>query len=139
MFNMKLLGGKRLERKLRSLGAKLAGQAQIQAMRVAMEPVRIAIIAKTPVRSGRLKSNFKISSRKGNKGFSTSINSGTRKQLRIKANATGYYPSAIEFGTRRMAARPFMRNTFGRMRTQTLNIYTRELKQTIRAATRGLL
>jgi len=72
------------------------------------------------VKSGKLKASIKRINRT-RRGISRSkIVTGGRTELGIPADAKGYYPAAIEYGSRNQAAKPFMRKALSDLKESVL-------------------
>jgi len=99
-----LLGDAELKRALDSLPKTLRNQAIRLALRQEAEPVRDlakTLVSAQSTRTGRLARSLKIRARRQRRGIiGVNILTGTREELGIPPNATGYYPAAIEFGWR---------------------------------------
>ena len=124
MFDLKVKGARKLNAKLNRMQKGAARKAVRPAMHEALAPVVSAAKDYAPTGdSGRLKkfikSFVKNSRRSGINGY---IVTGTRKQLRIPADAKYYYPAAIEYGTRFISPRSFLRRAMGSKRSQALKI-----------------
>lgn len=121
-LDLRLIGNKRLEKKLANLERKIGKKVMRDSAIEAMEPVKDLAKARCPVDTGRLKNSIKVVAYSGDRGRiqSAQVRTGTRKQLRIKANAKYYYPAAIEYGTRKRAARSFLRSALGDLRTSVI-------------------
>jgi len=67
-------------------------------------------------------------------GASATVFTGSRADLQIDANASGYYPAALEFGYRHarsgnfVPARPYLRPALYNNQSRVLNIMKRELR-----------
>lgn len=95
-------GWEELERKLQSLGDRMQSQDVLEeALMAGAEVVREAIAAAAPRRTGILASDIHVS-RKGRIKYSVRIGPGLK----------GFYGRFLEYGTSKMAARPFMRPAF---------------------------
>jgi HK97 gp10 family phage protein len=123
MFDLKIDGARRLNKKLNKLGTNVARKVVRPAGRAAMEPVLQAAKNYTPVDTGRLRDSIKVYVRNSRQfGLDVGIQTGTRKRLKIPADAKHYYPSAIEFGTPTMRGRSFMRRAIATRKEQALKI-----------------
>lgn len=123
MFNLDIKGAKRLNRKLDRMGTTAGRKVVRPAMRAALVPVVQSAKAFAPVDSGRMRQSIKAfvtNSRRD--GIDGRVRTGTRRQLRIPADAKYYYPAAIEFGSRRMSARSFLRRAVTARKREALKI-----------------
>jgi HK97 gp10 family phage protein len=100
-------------RSLQNIERKIARKVIKQSTRAAGKIVHARVKADAPVRSGALRKSIKLRAlRRSRSAQGVRIITGDRKTLGIAAGATGYYPAAIEYGTRRTPARPFIRPAF---------------------------
>lgn len=130
-FSIKILGDKKLQKKLDKLSKRVQGPLIKDAARAAMEPVKDLARAHAPVLTGSLKKSIGIGtfSRKGRIG--AVVRTGTRRQLKIPPEAPYYYPAAIEYGTRKLTANPFMRSALFARKGKALNIFRSYLKRVL--------
>ena len=110
---IELLGDKKLDAAL----ARLSGPAQKKAFRKsareAFKPVLAAAKQKVPVDTGKLKKSLKLRSLKRSRGtIGVEVRTGTREELEIPADEPGYYPMAVEAGTKTQPAQPYIRPAF---------------------------
>ncbi len=100
IVDISILGDKQLQRKLRRLATQVQKKIVKKALREAGRPVLAAAQQKAPVgKSGRLKKSLKLRARKQRRGeFGVEIRTGTRTELGIAADASGFYPMSIEYG-----------------------------------------
>jgi HK97 gp10 family phage protein len=107
-FNLEIEGWDELEDKLRALGVEINSQELLEdSMNEGAEVVRSAIASSAPYRTGQLSGNIQVS-RQGRKKYS----------LRIGPSGRGFYGRFLEYGTSRMAARPFVRPAFDGVRSE---------------------
>ncbi len=133
MFSLSIKGSKKLNKKLNNMKLGVARKIVRPALHSALVPVVQTAKALAPVESGRLKKTIKSfvkSSRR--RGAIGQVRTGTRRQLRIPPDSKYYYPAAIEYGTRHMAARSFLRSALGRQKNRALKILGREIDQRLR-------
>jgi len=134
LFSLKLLGAKKLERKLTALGKRLGGKALRDATKEAMEPVAKLARSRAPVHFGRLKASIKVATLSRKSGAQgAQVRTGTRKQLRIDQKTPYYYPASIEYGTRDRAADSFLRSSMGDLKGQVIRSFSGILKKFIEA------
>ncbi len=103
MATAKLQGGDELIEKLKKLDYAVRGQIISTAVMAGANLVRASAEQKAPVHMGRLKRNI-IAELQQQESFLTSFVVGPA--------ATAWYGRFPEFGTRFMAARPFLRPAF---------------------------
>lgn len=129
-FDISILGDKDLDRKFAQATAKLQKKVLRPAMRKGARPILQDAKVGAPVRLGRMKKTLKIRAMKRSRNrIGVMIQTGTRAQLGIDANDPYYYPMAVETGTRRMAARPFMRPALKKNKAKTMGILSREIRR----------
>lgn len=122
-FDVSVLGDRALQKKLDRLGKAAGGKMLQSAMREAMKPVLAAARAAAPRDTGTLARKIKLSSvRLRGKGKGVAVRTPTRAQLGIPKDAKGYYPAHVEFGTRKMPARPYMRPALETNRSRALEL-----------------
>lgn len=101
-ISVRIEGWEELERKLRQLGSTINEQELLEnALMDGAEIMRDEIQATAPVRTGQLRDSIEISKR-GREKYS----------VRIGPSGKGFYGRYLEYGTSRLAARPFMRPAF---------------------------
>lgn len=126
MFDLEVKGQRRLNKKLNRMSTGLARKIVRPAMKEALEPVVSAAKTFAPVDSGRMQKFIKpFVQNSRSRGITGAVRTGTRKQLRIPANARYYYPAAIEYGTRNTPPRSFLRRALGSKRREALTILGR--------------
>lgn len=105
-----MIGDEEVMKLFKQLPDNLQKKFARQAMRKEAKKVMAKVVAATPVHSGRLKESWKLKALKRNrKRIGLYIESGTRSELGVAAFYRGYYPAHIELGTRKRAAKPFLR------------------------------
>ena len=130
MFKLNIKGAKKLQRKMAKLERKVQNRVMLKAMKDAMQPVVPAAQARAPVERGRLRKYIKVTTKNSRKvGLLAMVQTGTRKQLGIPADNKYYYPSAIEYGTRHISARSFLRRALGSKRNQVLDDFGRNIRR----------
>lgn len=132
-----LKGVEELKKKLRKLRGTAMRRALRQAVRAAAKPVRD--LAKQIVLddSGALRRSLKVKSgRRSKKLISAIIVPGTRAQLGIAENATGFYPTHIELG-RKGKTQPnrFLRDAMELQRQDAIKDITKGVQDGIARAT----
>ena len=128
-FDISVLGSAEIERKLGNLAVKVQRKVMRKAMRKAAKPILETAKSLVPVDEGKLRRSLKIRALKRRRGsFGVQVKTGTRDELGIAPDDPYYYPMAVETGTNKVAARPYLRPALKLNRTESLNILARELK-----------
>lgn len=92
-----------------------------------------------PAKSGKLRKSLKVRAIKRNrKGIGVVVITGTRQELGIKPDDKSYYPFSLEYGTKNMSARPFMRPATESTRGAVENTVANELNSKVSELARGL-
>lgn len=132
-INFKLLRIREIVRRLDQVEQKLERKILRKAAREAARPIRAKAESHAPVRTGRLKRSIKIrASRRSRRTFGVNVWTGTREELDIDPEATGYYPMSIEYGFTtkdgtRVAEQSFLRRGLEEERDTALDIFEREV------------
>ena len=138
--DISLLGDKALSKKLRRLETKVQKKIVRKALRAGARPILASAKALVPYseglrrRSGKhLRDTLKLRALKARKGrFGVQVLTGTREELGIAANESGYYPLSLEYGGGNAPAQPYLRPALDMNRVRS----TRIVHYTIR---RGIL
>lgn len=120
MFDLSVIGEKRLQRKLASMEKRVAHKVVKDSLREAMEPVKDLAKRRAPADRGLMRRSIRTAARANKRGATALVRTGTRKQLKIPADSRYYYPAAIEYGTRTQPARSFLRAALGRLKNAVL-------------------
>jgi HK97 gp10 family phage protein len=105
-YDIEIEGWEELEAKLQAMAADLNTQETLEnALNEGAEVVRDSIAGSAPVRTGQLSGNITIS-KQGRVPYS----------VRIGPSGAGFYGRFLEYGTRKMGARPFVRPAFDGVR-----------------------
>ncbi len=133
MFDLKLLGDKRLARKFNKLALRFQVKALREAGKAALRPVASLAKVRVPVASGRLRASIKVATFSEHRGrtIGAAVITGTRKQLRIAADDKYYYPFAIEYGSKQRAPNSFLRSALADKKTTALGIFQDELRRQV--------
>ena len=121
MFDISVLGDKKLQKKLSDLDKKVGSKVMKDAMRQSMSTVKDLAKQRAPVVTGMLRKSIRIGVKSNRKGVSAMVRTGTRKQLKISPDNPFYYPAAHEYGTRYMPARSFLRSSLGDRKNMVLS------------------
>ncbi len=127
VLQIKIDGAKELEKKLLSFEPKLARRIVRQTLRAAAKPILAAAKANVPVLTGALKESLKLRVMKKAKhryGILVATAKGWFK-------GDTYYGAFVEFGTSKMAAKPFIRPAFDSEKENAERIIIDDLKQGI--------
>jgi len=135
---------------MRQLAPKLQKKGLTQALRKGMAPVRKSAKAKAPVDTGALKkaitvrTNSKLGRREGGAAVQLGIRGGAKEYANNAQNrregragksyeqgGNQFYFRFLEFGTSKMAARPFLRPALQENISKTTQIVTEELRKAI--------
>ena len=109
-FRLEVQGFADLERKLQELPAKLSKKAARKGLRAGAKIVADRAKQLVPTDTGRLRRSIKVrAGQRSRKNISVLVLTGTREELGIPASARGYYPMAIEAGSSKTPAQPYMR------------------------------
>ncbi len=117
MFDISLLGDKDLQRTLNRLPTVVQGKAMRRALRTGAKVVQEDAKRRAPVDQGDLRRGIKVrSGRRSRIGPSMLVSFPDRTKLR----SGGYYPIAIEYGTRHQRAQPMLRAAIREKRLKVL-------------------
>jgi HK97 gp10 family phage protein len=109
---------------LRNLPLHLTDEVHTKALKKAAEPVRFRLIYTTPEDTGLLVSDLRIAKSKYRVAGQHQVIVGFRK----KKEGHGYMAHMLEYGTEKMAARPFMRPADEKTKAEQEAIYTAQLQ-----------
>jgi HK97 gp10 family phage protein len=130
MFDISVIGNKKLEKKLSKMEKKVQSKLMKKAMKDAMKPVQELAKQRAPVLDGLLRRSIRLGVKTSRRtGISVMLRTGTRKQLKIPADAKYYYPAAHEYGTRHMPARSFLRSSLDTKKEIVLKKFSTELNK----------
>lgn len=128
-----------LNKALAELEPHLQKRIVSRALGKAARPVLATAKANVPVDTGKLRDGLKIRrrgpSRKTPHRQSARVTTPTRKELDIPADATGYYPAVIEYGSesRELAPRPYLRPALAANASQAVNTLREETAKGIKS------
>lgn len=128
-----------LNRKLRALGPDLATRALRAAVAAGAQEIKKDVVARVPVATGTLRRAvytkfIREESGPERKTFFVGVRSGKRYQ---KKNLDAFYWRFLEFGTARLAARPFIRPAWDARAGAALNRIKAKLAERIEKFARG--
>ena len=115
-----------LEQKLLQLEKMTAAKAVRGALMTATRPMRDRARALAPVDTGNLVSQIRARSALAGQ------QRGTAATVHLLVGESGYYGSFIEFGTAKMAARPFLRPAFDETAPQVVERFRASLARRIK-------
>ena len=153
-FTFSIDGLKELDRQLRALPERVAGNALATAVSAGARVIRDEVIARAPVDTGALKSQIftkRLRSPSASEKMSiVGVRGGlakyakTKKNVRsgkagqaYKTNGKTFYWKFIEFGTSKMAAHPFLRPAFDAKEQEAVKAITDKLDERIQKAVAG--
>lgn len=153
-FTFSIDGLKELDRQLRALPERVAGNALATAVSAGARVIRDEVIARAPVDTGALKSQiFTKRLRSPSASEKTSIvgvrgglakYANTKRNVRsgkagqsYKTNGKTFYWKFIEFGTSKLAAYPFLRPAFDAKEQEAVKAMTDKLDERIQKAVAG--
>lgn len=108
----KLFGAKELLAKLNRLEKKVRNKLMRRAIRNGIKIAHQTILGITPVLTGKLRQSLKVRKVPGKtrRGvIRIGVQTGSREELGIPANAKYYYPAAVEFGHPKAPPHSYMR------------------------------
>lgn len=122
-------------RELKKVSKIIGRKILRQALRAGAKPIRDSVRSLAPRgKTGRLKKHIKVlAARRSRRGPGMVVRTGTRKEMRIRANAKGYYPAVQEYGSdkRNIQAVRFMRRGFRDNQGRAVKIIGTEIKMGI--------
>lgn len=126
-FDVSILGDAALTKVFQGLERKVAGKVLRPALRVAAKRIRdVARANAAPGLTGATSEHIRVkgSSKKGR--LAVQVVTGSREDMGIPADAKYYYPSAVELGTEKMEAQPFLRPALDANRAAALGMIRAE-------------
>ena len=151
LFTFKVEGLQELDRQLRALPERVAGNALATAVSAGARVIRNEAMARAPVDTGALKSQIftkRLRSPSPSEKMSiVGVRSGLAKYANTKRNVRSgkagktyktdgktFYWKFIEFGTSKMAAKPFLRPAFDAKEQDAVLAITEKLDERIQKA-----
>lgn len=122
-IRVELLGDRELVEKLKHLGDEVAGQILAEAAEKGAEVVRAAASSKAPRRTGKLSQNI---------GAEVTTSAGNLAEVSVGPLKEAFYGMFLERGTKKMAARPFLRPALD----ENEGAVKREVEDRVKAAVR---
>ncbi|MGE0857796.1 MAG: HK97-gp10 family putative phage morphogenesis protein [Gammaproteobacteria bacterium] len=112
LIDISQLGDKRLQKKLDKLDKRVQKAIVRRGLRKAAKDVLESARAIVPVDTGALRDGLAVKALKPKRGsFGVQVVTPTRAELGIPADAKGYYPAVVEYGSdkRNLPPRPYLR------------------------------
>ncbi len=131
LVSITIEGGKKLDKKLNAMDRRVATKVLKKSFKAAMEPVKAEAKRLVPVDTGALRRSIRIATYKGKDYVGAVVRTGTRKQLKIPANAKSYYPAFIEYGSQGERARPYLRSALFKKRKVVLNRVSDDIRKAL--------
>lgn len=127
VMDVTILGDRALTRIFRGLERKHGAQVLRPALRKGAVPIRDqARVNAAPGFTGRNAANIKIRSSSRRNKLQVWVVTGRRPELGIAGDDPYYYPTAVEMGTEKMPAHPFLRPALDANRQNALAIVRAE-------------
>lgn len=118
-----------LRRKLKMLGSSRQFRAVVRkVLPEAAKPVLQQTKALAPFETGQLRRSLRIrAGKRSRKLISVFIDPGTKADLGISADATGFFPAHLELGTKFFPEKRFMRRAMDMKRVSATAMISRQL------------
>lgn len=105
-----MLGAPQLQAKLKLLNDAMQKKIVKKVLKsVAKDVLLPAVDRNVPIDTGRLAASLKVKVFSKRNLFGAKVVTGTREELGIGPEEKGYYPMAVETGTSKQAAQPYLR------------------------------
>ncbi len=127
-----LTGDKLLDRKLAQMDRKVQNKMVRDGLKAGLQPILDEAKANAPVKRGLLKRSLKIRGAKRRRG--TIGRAIITKEGFFKGEA--FYAGFVEFGTKFIKPRKFIKRAFDRRKQQALDTTRREMAKAVREASR---
>ena len=125
--SVRIEGWEELERKLRQLGETINERELLEgALMDGAEIVKASMQRTAPYRTGQLQESIEIS-KKGREKYS----------VRIGPSGSGFYGRFLEYGTSRVAARPFARPAFDAVHNEVQQAIEQSIWREVEKAAEG--
>ncbi len=132
-IDISVFGDKELDWKFAQLGYAVQKKLVKSSLMFGAEIVKSRADELAPKDSGRLSSTLNIvpikTSKKNGIGFK--VETGTRTDLEIPADATGYYPITQEFGSSKTPAKPYIRPATEQSRSEVLSLMEDDIRSAV--------
>ena len=133
-IDIKVTGDRETQMALDSLTRAVGTRIVIEALDVAGQPVLAAARQKAPALTGKLKRTLGLYKLKTRKKIGVRVSTGTREELGIAADDPYYYPMAVEVGTAKAPAHPYLRPALDENRQRCIDIAAYEIRKGVEAA-----
>ena len=131
LVSITIKGGKKLDNKLKKMDRRVATKVLKTSFKAAMEPVKAEAKRRAPRDTGALIRSIRIGVYNGKDYVGAVVKTGTRKQLKIPANAKSYYPAFIEYGSQGERARPYLRSALFKKRKVVLKRVSDDIRKAL--------
>lgn len=143
---VKIEGLRELQYALNELGSRVARNSLRRAVSSGAAVIRDEARNLAPVDTGEMKRDIQIKRERNEKGvmsarYSVFVRSGKKSRLAGRGrnvNKDSFYWRFVEFGTAKMAAKPFMRPAFQMKKESAVQAIQDVLEQSIRTEAQGL-
>ena len=145
-MSMSIMGGQELDNKLQRLGSKVVKKHLTKALRAGAKLILADARSRVPVLSGKLKRSLAVRIGKKRRGVhekTITVRPDSKKEPDLvtfgKDGKRYFYPAAVEYGTRKRKAKPFMRPAFDSQKQKAVKaIMAQLLKGVEEEATKGV-
>ena len=134
MIDIKVTGDRETQAALNSLTWAVGNRIVIEALEVAGQPVLASARSKAPTLTGKLKRTLGLYKLKTRKKIGVRVSTGTREELGIAADDPYYYSMAVEVGTAKAPAHPYLRPALDENRQRCIDIAAYEIRKGVEAA-----
>ena len=121
--DIEMIGDKELERDLKKFDEKNQRRIARAGLKKGAEPTLALAKALVPKDKGLLAAALDIRPARGRRNqIGVEISTGTREQLQIDDDDEFYYPAVVEYGSRNVPARSFLRSSFDQTEEQVIAV-----------------
>lgn len=143
---LKLAGFKELADALRELGPRVARNALRRAVAAAATEIRNEARSRAPKDTGEMAKDIMVKRERDTKGgmsakYSVFVLTGKKSRMKGKrrdVSRDSFYWRFVEFGTSKMAAKPFLRPAFESRKEEAVKVIGEKLDEGIQKAAREL-
>lgn len=142
-----LTGFKELAAALRELGPRVAKNTLRRAVSAGATIIKTDARTRAPVDTGEMRKDILVKRERDGRGdnlavtYSVFVRSGKKSRLAGRARNVqrdSFYWRFVEFGTSKMAARPFMRSAFAAQKEEAVKVIGEKLDEGIQKAAKEL-
>lgn len=138
IIQCQITGLRELETKMIALGPKLGMQAMRSALNAGAQTIKKDVQARAPFNTGKMKKNVYVTRSRSESGptqmtYIVGIRSGKKEEIKGR---DAFYWRFLEFGTKFIAARPFLRPAFESKKHEALTKFKQKLSQRLEALAR---